>query len=566
MNKMTKIDFDMDGWVEARDNSRDLILQLQTLNIERDKYASLYFMDNTNSFTNPSVVETISPVGHNKVLGATRLLTSTSPQFALPKEKNTPVVDRESDKLEKLANLMWTRSNKIQGNKVERDLALTGFLFDEMQVQVISTRDLLKAAELGLKEAGDKEKRKWEGRVRAAEEMVGFTPYLFESINPMYGIGIRGRHGIATYFKRMNRRAFDVYNEWGWRAEELKTKKSAMVVYCEWWDEANRYVWVEGSSKPILAEPHGLSFIPIETITAEGSMLFDKETRQREPLLYGVLKSGIARSQSLLLTAMMTNVKELINAGFVFMQGAEGQQLDIIQHNVIGSVLNVPPGANIRPLMKEVLNADSVQMLNMINQLYTDSTLYDQALGQPVSGADNFSMVSLLAQAGRLPLIGVKEKMQILLSAIMRKAFIWLKDDNQAYYTKAQGNELEINPAQIPDYMEWEVTVEPDLPQDKMQMARLAMELTSGPNPLASKEWVRSNILQIGQSGDMEEQIWSEQAASQRAMMEAQQYLQMVAAKQQSAQQPTQPTEQMTPPLQPSEPLPAQPPVLPPGG
>jgi hypothetical protein len=78
------------------------------------------------------------------------------------------------------------------------------------------------------------------------------------------------------------------------------------------------------------------------------------------------------------------------------------------------------------------------------------------------------------------------------------------------------GETMTVTPEEIPDDLEVESILEINLPQDKMQAANIAKALTDGENPISSVEWVRENILQMGQSEQMDEQIWSEQAGKLR--------------------------------------------------
>lgn len=571
-------DYDDQAFKEAQQRSTEINTELNKLNVERKKYADLYFMDDYKmnaKAADEAVVETISPGPHDKVLGAVRLMTATEPNFALPKERNKAGVISQSDPLEQLANLTWTRSNLTQQRKVERDLALTGFLFDDMHIQIISTHELLKQAQSGQKSAPENKKKLWEARIKAAEMLSNYTPYLYEAVNPMTGHALRSRYGIEVYERTMDRKPWDIYAEWGERAKEYTDDKSLIPVkYHEQWDLVNRIVWVEGKSTPIMCEPHGLPIMIFESTTGEGTDLFPDVVRQREPLLYGVLKSGVWASQNVVLTAIMSNVNALINAGLVFTQADKEDEPAVIEYDVIGNTTVIPPGAKLESLIKQIINPDSLKMLDILDQMFTKSTLYDQALGQPISGSDNFSMVSLLAQAGRLPLIGVKTKMELMLSSVQKKSMTWLRLRGQAYSTKTDtGNEINVKPDDIPEYMEWKTTIEPDLPQDKMQMATLATTLTTGDDPIASHRWVRENIVNIGQPREMQKEIWGEKFANMRAAQVAQEFFDMMKQKQMAIQAAKAAqaagTNGATPPAQPGNEVPPPPdqvPAPPPNG
>jgi hypothetical protein len=283
------------------------------------------------------------------------------------------------------------------------------------------------------------------------------------------------------------------------------------------WDDTYRYVWlVEKGSHPIYAEPHGLSFIPIVVVKPEASRLTSRPEREHEPMLYGAVKSEIYDRENTILTVAYTNAAALLNATFNFQQGKpeDKVQMDVSK---VGGIVVTPPGSHLVPLAKDMLNPDVVQLLTLAKQFMDQTTMYSQALGQAPEGAGNFSFTSLIAQQGRLPLVAVKEAMSTALNAAMQLAFRWIKESGGKTKITARAQEsLEIDTQEIPDLLEFDVKVEVDLPQDKLQAGTLASMMTKGPDPLVSKQWARGNILQIGQSDAEQLQIWYESAALAR--------------------------------------------------
>jgi hypothetical protein len=149
-------------------------------------------------------------------------------------------------------------------------------------------------------------------------------------------------------------------------------------------------------------------------------------------------------------------------------------------------------------------------------------------------------MVALLHQAGRLPLVPSQRAASEAIANAMKTALLWAKKENPGVGWKAVASDLKVS--QIPDHFELEATLDIALPQDQLQEANLARTLSDGENPLVPQRYVREKVLNAGQSDDLQEEIWSEQAARVKAAMHFQQMMQM-------AQQPP-PGQQPPPPMQ----------------
>jgi len=285
---------------------------------------------------------------------------------------------------------------------------------------------------------------------------------------------------------------------------------------------------VTGEGEPILAKPHGLTFIPIAYYSPEGSTVYKKPERQILPMLYPVIQSGVWQRQSLFLTVTATNAAAMMNAQFVHNQGSADAKVTI-DHSVIGEIVEVPPGSNLQPLAKEIINPGLVQQYQMYQELMDESTIFDQTLGQPIQGNTTFSLNALMNQAGRLPLSPIQTGMSQLFSEAMGIAFRWLKIDGKSAISAKPGEIVEIDPGKIPAALTFDVTVDVDMPTDKLQQANTAIAISGA--GLASKEWNRTNILNIGQSDTEQSKIWREQMADQAAVTMFQPFLQQMMQK-----------------------------------
>lgn len=527
-------DFNMEGWNDAQTIAKELYTNLGSKRTEMKDYEDAYFMDwdkEGGSAEDKTIKVTISPDLRDKVRGATRLITATSPSWELPKKSNAAKGDEKSNRIEKAANLMWTRSNSIQGAKVERDAAFCGFLYDEIIIQIVATQDILTQMEDGLKNAKTKDqKKRWEGEVKHAKEVVAKTPYLYETVSPTSAEIVRGRTGIEYFYVTLEKRVDEIEAEWGYRASRLLGDKKAYdkMILEQVWDRTFRYVWVQGIDRPIYAEPHGLAKIPVATSIPEGSprLFSDKVARQREPLLYGAIKSNLWKRTNMIWTATMTNAAALLNAQFVLNQATIEDKVRP-DHSTVGGIITVPPGAQLKPLVKELVNPEAMGLLREARGVIDQTTIYNQALGQNLEGSDNYSLVSLVAQAGRLPIVGVREGLSTALNNAMQITFACLKEKGSVKMHDRTQETLELQADDIPDMLEFDVKVDVDLPQDKVAMGGVAASLVE--SGLASKQFARLNFLNMNNSEEEQQQIWKERAGDAMEEMELRKVLIWVA-------------------------------------
>jgi hypothetical protein len=225
-----------------------------------------------------------------------------------------------------------------------------------------------------------------------------------------------------------------------------------------------------------------------------------------------------------------------------------------------GGYAKIQVGEDFSPLQKQIVDPNLWQALDIAGQKLAESTIYKQTLGEPLGKNAPFSMVALLSQSGRLPLVAPQRILGWAIGSAMEIALNWMKADQRQGTAVYQGR-LELNPDDIPDDFEIEALLDVNLPQDDLQNANVANMLTEGEDPLVSKDWVRQNILKIEQPSEMVDQIWEEKAANLKALQYFTWQLQQIQMRMQQA---------MTPPMPPEGQAPGQPPggqaAPPPGG
>ena len=230
------------------------------------------------------------------------------------------------------------------------------------------------------------------------------------------------------------------------------------------------------------------------------------------------------------MTVLFTNVFNLgVNPTFVHTAPASNPDKKLTwDASVPGGVIDLEPGERMEPMIRKGIIDESFGIaIETAERKGIESTMYRQTLGEPLSGSPSFSLSSMMSQSGRLPLIQTQRMCGEAIAGAMEDAIYWYKELGQAV-------EGYMKPSEIPDNIQLEVTLEVDLPQDKLQMANIANMLASGDDPITSKEWVRDAFLQMGQTHDEDEKIFTEKATQ----ILVQQYLQSrVQAEQMRLQQ-----------------------------
>jgi hypothetical protein len=450
---------------------------------------------------------TYSPDARNKLEGAVRLLVATDPLFTI---EPTGDVDDRSSQLEQAAQLMWAASGKINGTPVHYDALLSAMLYDGVHISLTSTKELVRYAQ--------RQSKAYKARM---DWIAARTPILFDVWSARDCYPLYDRFGLAAHLHRTRARVSDVIGAWGDRAASLtKRRKTEWVDVNEWWDLDVHTVWVTDDREPILHLPNTRPLIPVVSGQAYGSTrLFGKIEDQVQPFLYIARQSGLWARQNLALTVLFT---QIFRAGFApplaHVQAGDGQPLTI---NTDGPmpVFELHKDERLDQVFKSIVDPAMYQAMQVADTKMTESTIYSQALGQSL-GTDTYSTVALLSQAGRLPLVSPQRRIGWLIGRAMEVAFRLLKvEGGKKRQIRADNKAAEIRPADIPDDLSVEAALDITLPQDKLQLAQIAIALTGGDDPLTSKNWARNEILNIGQSDEHQTEIWSEQVAKLFASM-----------------------------------------------
>lgn len=512
---MAKEEFDLKAFKEVTEHAADLrgryTARNEFFNLMEEMYLLIWRDEERVKRLHDNIKITKSSTARDKLLGAARLMIATDPEFSMPEETNNSDAMEYSSKIEQAAKRLWTAAGRVRGDPVHYDVVLSALLFGEMHIGIDKTADLVEHAE------GTKS----DVALYRAEEIARVTPYVFDVWDPRTGYPERDRFGVSAYFREVVTTSGVVLDTFGDAALKLfpDGKRYSPVTLCHFWDYKFRYTWVKGQeTHPLVQEEHNLPFIPITAKIGEGSSLFTEPEYQAQPFLYTFAKSGLWERENLALTVLYTNIFG-IGANPMFIEKlniqGEGPEYDF---TTPGGKVRIPNGADWAPVAnKGVIDPSIMQGWQIAEDKASQSTIYDQALGQPLSGNAPYSMVALLHQAGRLPLIVPQRKAGWAIADAVKKALIWYrKEPSKGYdYTHIFGD---LQASQIPERFDLDSVLDVSLPQDKLQQANIANLLSTGDDPLMPKSWVREHVLGEGQPEEMQMNVWSEQAA--RMMMQ----------------------------------------------
>jgi hypothetical protein len=502
---------------QAVEHATDLVNDYYDQKEMMEDIDKMYFMDWEDKPKGKEFKFTTSPSARNALLGAIRLMTTTEPKFVVPFDANNDDAKMQSEKIEKLCKTIWYHSGRFRGVPLEQPAIESLLRYGMMCLAIIDTEDLRK---LFLRKGASK------AQERQLQRLVNSTPYLIEAWDPKGVYPEWGRFGLTAVYRKVEMTIAQVIEQFG---EDVIREKIGIdaadmneyVTYADYWNLEKHIAWISSTTtggetiiagEPICDEEHNLPCIPIVVQTSEGSYMDSDRQYQALPFLYGVYKSELWERQNLELTYMYTNLFHLAaNPTFIHRTMGEGEL--IVDYATPGGRIVLGREEDYHMLQKDVINADMMQGLEIANKLVEDSTIYNQALGGLTNIGANaaFSTVSLLHQAGRLPLTSPQKRGGWGIGTAMELIFEMIKDKGKTRVAKSREGLMELDVGEIPDDLIIEATLDVDLPQDQLSQANIAQLITQ--SGLTSKRWAREKILNIGQSDEMEKEIWNEQGA-----------------------------------------------------
>ena len=534
--------FDRDVFKEIVTHARDLKSVHGIRDAEFDEYEKMYLMDfhaENSEFSGQDIMKlTPSPSARNKVLNACRLMMSQEPVFDISAHGYD---QGKIEAIEKSIGRWWEQSGRAIKRPLHYDMILSALLYDEMHTSITIMDDY----------------KAYNKKDRRAERVSRITPILFQSWNPREGYPEFDELGLCGYYRETKVR-------WSYVAQKYKellkdnysyfNKKSTDNVALKLWYDLEHYaIWINDDD-PLVCEEHNLPCIPIDVTLVNGSSFFEKEEDRRQPLLFSLNRSHLWERERLLYTVLYSLLFTMgVTPTFVYKTDTE-DDLNLQQDGAI-SYYVMRRGDTLDPLDSKGMLPPEVQRLSEITGgLIDESTMYSTAFGEKNFNSQTFSETSLLQQAARLPLIGPQRLGGFGISSTIEMALMMLKERGINF----DKNGYEIKASEIPDDIEVKAKLDVILPQEKLQMVNIGLNMQKLGMP---DEYIQNNLLGITNTKELKRQFVQQQAEAsllqyklerkvnkiqksddQRDQLKDQQLQQAIAAAQQAAgQQPAAP-------------------------
>ena len=236
-----------------------------------------------------------------------------------------------------------------------------------------------------------------------------------------------------------------------------------------------------------------------------GSNFFEKEEDRRQPLLFSIMRSHLWERESLLYTVLYSLLFTLgVSPTYVYKTDTEDDLQ--MEHDGAISYYKLRKGDTLDPMDGKGILPPEVQRLSEITgDLIDESTMYSTAFGEKNGSSQTFSETSLLQQAARLPLIGPQRLGGFGISSTIEMALMMMKErkinfDKNGYTIKA---------SEIPDNIEVKAKQDVILPQEKLQMVNVGLNMQKLGMP---DEYIQSNLLGITNTNEIKKQFVKQQA------------------------------------------------------
>lgn len=495
---------------EIKQHAKDIKSDYSKRNDEFENYENMYNMQGTESDRGNELVKlTTSPTAHNKVAGAVRLLQSQDVRFDVHSRTATKI---ESERIETLLSEWWKLMFSINGKPLINEIILAAALYSDVHIGMTLLEDY----------------KKYNPKDPRIKRLERRTPVLFEVWNPKNGYAERDALGLSAYYQELSVPFSYIKNTYGNLVEDVDKKETTKVTLKRFWDLENFAVWYD--EELLDCGPHGLPCIPVSVTATQGSDLFEEMEDRYQPLLFALKRSSLWERENMALTTLYTSAAAVAFTPSFKWKTDSNQDLRVeISDGVQYYRMN--KGDDVEPLTnKGVFTREVGDVIQLTTNLIDNSTVYDTAFGTG-GGSSSFSESTLLAQSARLPLVPIMHNVGSAIGDIMQISLDIMREKG----TKVYFGEFEIKCKELPEDMIIDAKLDVILPQERTQLAATAATINS--NGLASKEWVRENVMGVPHNEKMEQQIAQENV--QKALVEyyTQKMVQDLATQDQMRQQ-----------------------------
>lgn len=496
---------------DLKQHANDIKSSYSNRNKEFETYEDMYLMESTENIRgNETVRVTVSPTAHNKVIGAKRLLQSQKVRFDCHSNIATKA---ELDRLESLIDRWWRNMFSVNGKPLMNEIVHSAALYSDVHIGMTFLEDYKKY------NPDDKRIARIERR----------TPILFEVWNPRFGYAERDPLGLSAYYQELSVPFSYIRNTYGSLVKDTNRKDSTRVTLRRFWDLDNYAIWYE-NDELLDCGQHELPCIPISVTSTEGSELFEDQEDKYEPLLFSLKRSSLWERENLALTVLYTNAASIaFTPSFKWKTDSNEPLITEIDDGVQYYRLN--KGDDVEALTnKGVFTREISDIMQLTTDLIDSSTVYDTAFGGQ-GGSSSFSESTLLSQAARLPLVPIQRTVGAAIGDIVQTALDIMKERGVDF----KFGDVDIKAKDLPEDLTVDATLDLILPQERTQTAATAATINA--NGLASKEWVRTEVMGIPNNDQMEKQIAQERVADALADYYTQKMVQELQMQDQQEQQ-----------------------------
>ena len=489
------MDYDRDIFNQIQQHARDLKGVHSVRDHEFEEYDKMYLLDfhaENSRFSDQDVMKlTPSPNARTKVENACRLMMSQDPVFDI----NAQGIDQgKLETIGKTISRWWEQAGRAGRRPLHYNMILSAMLYDEMHTAITVMDDY----------------KVFNKKDRRAERISKITPILFQSWNPREGYPEFDELGLCAYYRETRVR-------WSYVAQKYKdvleknwqyiNKKSTDSVALKIFYDLTHYaIWIDNGD-PLVCEEHNLPCIPIDVTLINGSSFFEKEEDRRQPLLFSIMRSHLWERESLLYTVLYSLLFTLgVSPTYVYKTDTE-DDLDM-QHDGAIRYFKLRRSDTLEPMDSKGILPPEVQRLSEITgDLIDKSTMYSTAFGDKNNSSQTFSETSLLQQAARLPLIGPQRLGGFGISSTIEMALMLMKELGINF----EKNGYKIKASEIPDDIEVKAKLDVILPQEKLQLVNVGLNMQKLGMP---DEYIQSNLLGITNTKEIKSQFVKQQAES----------------------------------------------------
>lgn len=471
---------DTELFEKIKTHASDLKAQYSKRNTEFEDYEKMYLMKvSEGQKGNETVKVTTSPTAHNKVSGAERLLQSQKVRFDVHSRIGTKA---ENERIEKLISQWWNNMYSVNGKPLMNEIIHSSALYSDVHIGVTFLEDY-------------KKYNPDDPRIKRLERR---TPVIFEVWNPRFGYPERDAFGLSAYYQEIEVPFSYVKNVYGSFIEDTSRKDSQKVTLHRFWDNENYCLWYE--NELIDCGPHGLPCIPISVSSTEGSELFKDMEDRYHPLLFSLRRSSLWERENLALTTLYTTAAAIAFTPSFKWKTDSNEDLHVEISDGI-QYYRMNKGDDIEAITnKGVFTREIGDIIQLTTNLIDNSTVYDTAFGT-AGGGSSFSESTLLAQSARLPLVPIQHNVGQAIGDIVQIAIDIMREKG----INVRFGEEEIKGRDIPEDLTVDAKLDIILPQERTQLAATAATINA--NGLASREWVRSEVMGVSNNEEMEQQI-----------------------------------------------------------